>query len=414
MAKDWIKYKRINMQKITTIAVLTGVLFYASSCGSGKKENESAINDKKVEIEKLKAEKVATDEKIKKLEADLSKIDTSAANTQKAKLVDIQVLQTAGFTHFIELQGHVDAENISYIAPRGGPAPVTAIYVKKGDRVRKGQLLLKLDNAIAAQNVVAVRQSMAAVRTQLELAKTVYQRQKNLWDQNIGTEVQLLQAKSNAEGLENQLKTMEENVKSAQEQLNLSNVYSNVNGVADEVNIRVGETFVGVTAQGNPQIKIVNNSMLKVVATIPENYLNNVKQGTDVIVQIPDINRTFNSKVSFIGSAIDVNSRGFVIEAKLPTDVNLKPNQIAQVKIKDYQAGAALAVPVATLQNDEKGKFIMVAATQNGKLYAQKRKVNIGLLNGDMLEIKTGLQKGDTLITEGFQSLYDGQLISTE
>lgn len=403
-----------TMQKITTITLLTALMFFAISCGNGKKGNDAAVTDKQVELEKLKAEKSKNEEKIKQLEDELSKIDTSTANAQKPKLVEIQTLQPAGFNHYIELQGRVDAENISYVAPRGAPGVVTALYVKRGDRVRKGQLLLKLDNAIASQNVVAVRQGMASVRTQLALAKTVYERQKKLWDQNIGTEVQLLQAKSNAEGLENQLKTMEENVKIAQEQLNLSNIYSNVNGVADEVNIRVGETFVGVTAQGTPQIKIVNNSALKVIATIPENYLGTVKSGTEVIIDVPDIKRTFTSKVSFVGSAIDVNSRGFVVEARLPADANLKPNQIAQVKIRDYQAGSALAVPLATLQNDEKGKFVMIASSQKGKLYAQKRMVNIGMLNGDLLEIKTGLQKGDTIITQGFQSLYDGQLITTE
>jgi membrane fusion protein (multidrug efflux system) len=402
------------MQKITTIALLTGLMLFSISCGNGKKGNDAAITDKKVELEKLKAERSKTDAAIKKLEDELSKIDTSTANAQKAKLVGIQPLQPVSFSHYIELQGTIDAENISYIAPRGAPGVVTALYVKKGDRVRKGQLLARLDNAIARQNVVAIRQSMASVRTQLALAKTVYERQKNLWDKNIGTEVQLLQARSNVEGLENQLKTMQENVNTAQEQLNLSNVYSNVNGVADEVNIRVGETFSGVTPQGTPQIKVVNNSSLKVVATIPENYLNNVKTGTEVIVQVPDINKTFNSKVSFVGSAIDLESRGFVVEARLPSDASLRPNQVAQVKIRDYQAGSALAVPVATLQNDEKGKFVMVASSRNGKLYANKRMVNIGLINGDMLEIKTGLQKGDTLIVNGFQSLYDGQLIATE
>lgn len=402
------------MQKITTILSLTCLIFFAASCGNGKKGNDAAITDKKVELEKLKDQKSKTDDKIKKLEDDLAKIDTSTANAQKPKLVSIQTLQPAGFNHFIELQGHIDAENISYIAPHGAPGVVTAIFVKKGDHVHKGQLLIKLDDAIARQNVVAMRQNMAAVRTQLALAQTVYQRQKNLWDQNIGTEVQLLQSKSNAEGLENQLKTMQENVKTSEDQLNLSNIYSNVNGVADEVNIRVGETFSGITPQGTPQIKVVNNSSLKVVATIPENYLNQVKAGTDVIVEVPDINRTFNTKVSFVGSAIDVTSRGFVVEAKLPADINLKPNQIAQVKIKDYEAGNALTVPVATLQNDEKGKFIMVASSQNGKLFAHKKMVNIGALNGDVLEIKTGLQKGDSLITEGFQSLYDGQLITTQ
>lgn len=402
------------MKKIITLGLLTGLMLFVASCGNGKKGNEAAIADKKIELEKLKADKSKTDYKIKALEDELSKMDTSIANAQKPKLVSIQKLQPVSFNHYIELQGHIDAENISYIAPHGAPGVVTAIYVKKGDHVHKGKLLLKLDDAIARQNVVALKQSMASVRTQLALAQTVYQRQKNLWDQNIGTEVQLLQAQSSSEGLENQLKTIQENVKAAQEQWDLSNIYSNVDGIADEVNVRVGESFTGFTGGGTPQIKIVNNTQLKVVATIPENYLNKVKAGTDVIMQVPDINRSFNTKISFVGSSIDVNNRGFVIEARLPADANLKPNQVALVKINDYQSNAALAVPVATLQNDEKGKFVMIASTENGKLYAHKRMVNIGLLNDDMIEIKTGLQAGDTVIIEGFQSLYDGQLITTE
>ena len=401
------------MQKITSLALLITMMLFAISCGSSKKEKDATITDKKIELEKLKADKTKTDEKIKALEDELSKIDTSIANAQKPKLVSIQKLQPAAFNHYIELQGRIDAENISYIAPHGAPGVVTAIFVKKGDRVHKGQLLLKLDDAVARQNVVALKQSMASVRTQLTLAQSIYDRQKNLWQQNIGTEVQLLQAKSNAEALENQLKTIQENIKSAEEQWKMSNIYSNVDGIADEVNVRVGETFSGVSAQG-PQIKIVNNSQLKVVGTIPENYLSNVKTGTDVIINVPDINRTFNAKISFVGASIDPNTRGFIVEAKLPNDANLKPNQVALVRIKDYGTGNALAVPVATLQNDEKGKFVMVASSQNGKLYAHKKMVNIGLLNGDMLEIKSGLQIGDTVVTEGFQSLYDGQLITTE
>src|SRR5438552_3153490 len=140
------------MQKITTITLLTGLMLFAASCGNGKKGNDSAITDKKVELEKLKGQKTEIDNKIKNLEDDLSKVDTSTANAQKAKLVGIKQLQPADFSHYIELQGRIDAENISYIAPRGAPGVVTAIYVKKGDRVRKGQLLLKLDDVIARQN----------------------------------------------------------------------------------------------------------------------------------------------------------------------------------------------------------------------------------------------------------------------
>src|SRR5206468_6448302 len=132
------------------------------------------------------------------------------------------------FQHFIDLQGRIDAENISYISPRGMGGQVRQIFVKKGDNVRKGQLLLKLDDAVARQNVVAMRQSMGSVKTQLDLARSVYQRQKNLWNQNIGTEVQLLQAETNVKSLEKQLIAMQANVRTAQEQANLSNVYSDV------------------------------------------------------------------------------------------------------------------------------------------------------------------------------------------
>ena len=142
--------------------------------------------------------------------------------------------------------------------------------------------------------------------------------------------------------------------------------------------------------------------------------MNNVAKGSLINVVVPDINKTFSSNVAFIGSSIDALSRGFVVEAKLPADPLLKPNQIALLKIKDYAAANTIAVPVGTLQNDEKGKFVLVAATENGKLIARKRPVNIGFLSGDMLEIKTGLKAGDVLITEGFQSLYEGQLITTQ
>ena len=165
-------------------------------------------------------------------------------------------------------------------------------------------------------------------------------------------------------------------------------------------------------AAGSGIIKIVNNSSLKVVSNIPENYLGTVSKGSAVVVQMPDINKTFNLTVSFVGASIDVLSRGFVVEAKLPADPSLKPNQIALLKVKDYAAANTITIPLNTLQNDENGKFVMVAANENGKLVAHKRSVNIGLLNGDQLEIKTGLKPGDTLVTEGFGNLYEGQLLT--
>jgi membrane fusion protein (multidrug efflux system) len=384
----------------------TAALLFLSSCGAGNKDNAAILKDKKDQLEKLKADE-------KTLQDEISKLDTSSANAQKAKLVTVETIQGGNFNHYIKLQGRIDAQNISYIAPRGNPGVVTAIYVKQGDYVKKGQLLLKLDDAIVRQSLVAAQQGLAGTKTQLALANDIYQRKQNLWKENIGTEVDVITAKSNVTSLEDQLKTQEENVQVTQQQLNTMNITSDVDGVADIVNIKVGETFQGVTTQG-PQIEIVNNSALKVKTTIPQNYIDNVKKGSDVIVSVPDINKTFNTSVNFVSASIDASTNGFEVDAKLPSDASLKPNQVAEMQIKDYTATGAIVVPLETLQNDLTGKYVLVAVTENGKLVARKRSVTIGKFTDDQLEITSGLKPGDVLITQGFQGLYDGQLITTQ
>lgn len=401
------------MKKIINTGLIILFMAIASSCGNiGKKEKDGALGDKKVELQKLKTEKEKLDEKIIALEKDISKIDTGAAIEQKAKLVSLTPITKENFKHYLDLQGKVDAQNISYITPSGQPGQIKAIYVKQGDAVRKGQLVLKLDNSVALQNVIAIRQQMSSVKAQLDLAKSVYSRQKNLWDQHIGTEVQLLQAKTNVESLEGQLRSIQANVNMAQQQANLSNVYSDVNGTVDEVTAHIGETFNGNPLQGG-YIKIVNKSDLKITVTVPENYADKVTKGTSVIVQIPDVNKTFNTTISFISQAIGTTNRGFTAETKVPAGFNLRPNQIALVKILDYSVPSTVAINVNTLQTDEQGKFVLVAAKEGDKLVARKHKVITGELSGDEIEIKQGLQDGDQLITEGYQSLYDGQLIIT-
>lgn len=385
------------------------ILLY--SCSDSKKEGNAAINDKKAQLEKLKGENEKNSAEMAKLQAELLKLDPNS-NPSKIKLVATAPIAKQDFNHYIDLQGTVDAENISYISPRGIGGQVKAVYVKQGDRVKKGQLLLKLDDVIQRQQTAAARQQLEGIRTQLSYAKNIYQRQKNLWDQGIGTEVQLITAKNNVATLEEQLKSGNENVKISQEQQNTANVYSDVSGIADVVNIRVGETFQGMTAAG-PQIKIVNTSQLKVVGSIPENYLGSVQKGTPVVVNLPDGNKTFNSSVSFVGASIDILNRGFVVEAKLPTDPAVKPNQIANLRIRDYSAPGTIAIPLNTLQNDEKGKFVMVAVSEKGKLIARKRPVVIGMLNDNLLEIKSGLKEGEVLVTEGFASIYEGQQLTT-
>lgn len=407
--------KPINTKLMSNYLMAGAVaMLLLSSCGNSAKDSNAAINDKKAELEKLKSTKNKTDAEIKKLQDELAKIDTSSASSTKVKLVGVAPVASQDFKHYIDLQGHVDADNISYISPRMGPGQVKAVYVVQGQFVKKGQLLLKLDDAIIRQQVVAAKQQLEGIKTQLGFAKNIYQRQKNLWDQGIGTEVQLITAKTNVESLENQLKASGEQVKVAVEQLNTSNVYSDVTGIADIVSIRVGETFTGMSAMG-PQIKIVNTSSLKAVTNIPENYLTRLHKGSVVEVTIPDANKKLTTSISLISQSVDATLRGFVAEAKIPADAALKPNQSAIMRILDYSAPNAIVIPVNTVQNDEAGKYVYVLEKlSNGKSIAKKKSVVIGEVYGDRVEIKGGLNAGEQLITEGYQSIYEGQLIATE
>ncbi|HSU51947.1 MAG TPA: efflux RND transporter periplasmic adaptor subunit [Segetibacter sp.] len=395
------------MQSLIKASLFSAVLVLMTACGGNDKNKD--VDQKKEKLEKLKKEQSDKEIEIKKLETELAKVDTTQ-KVDKAKLVALDTVKAESFTHYIDLQGKVDADNISYISPRGAGGQVKAVYVKEGQFVKKGQLLLKLDDAIVRQNVVAARQGLEATRNQLELAKSVYDRTKNLWDQHIGTEVQLLQAKTNVDVLENQLKTQQENIKVAEQQLATTNVISNVSGVADEVNIHVGEMFTGAPTAG---IKIVNTTNLKVVTDVPENYLARVAKGTPVMISIPDINKKYTSKISLISQSISATSRGFIAEAKIPQDKNLKPNLTATVRIQDYTTPNAITIPVNTLQTDEAGKFVLVAVKEGNTIVARKRPVQVGELYGDRLEVKGGLQTGDLIITEGYQTVYDGQVVTT-
>jgi membrane fusion protein, multidrug efflux system len=393
----------------TAAAIITAVVILAS-CGGSKKDGDAELNDKKAALEKLKNSKATAEAEIKKLQEELTKIDTSAASIAKIKLVSVASVTTQNFQHFIDLQGHVDADNISYITPRGMGGQVKAIYIKQGDFVKKGQLVLKLDDAIMRQGVVASKQQLEGIRTQLGYAKNIYQRQKNLWDQGIGTEVQLISAKTSVTGLENQLSALGEQVKLTQVQLNTANVYSDVSGIADIVNVKIGETFGGFG-----QIKIVNTSSLKVVTNVPENYLTRMHKGSQVQITIPDAaNKKINSSISLISQSIDPLQRGFVAEAKIPYDAMLKPSQSAVVKILDYAVANAVVIPINVVQSDETGKYVYVQIkSSNGKTLAHRVIVVIGEVYGEMVEIKAGLKAGDELVTEGFQNLYEGQLIAT-
>jgi RND family efflux transporter MFP subunit len=384
-------------KKLFGIAMITLLL---SACGSSSKDSKGELNDKKAQLEKLKGDQKKITDQITKLEEEIAKLDPNAS-AGVAKLVAITPVQASPFEHFIEIQGTVEAPNISYVAPPNGQGGVVkALYVRQGQNVRKGQVLARLDDQL-------IRQQIEPLRVQLNAAEDTYKRTKNLYDQGIGTYQNVLQAKT-------QVETLQGNINTLQKQAALMTVTAPQSGVADIVNVRVGETFMGATAAG-PQIRIVNTGDLKIKANIPENYMGSVKVGSPLEVLLPDENnRIVNATVTVVGKIIDPGTRTFYIEAKVPSSSNLKPNQVAKVHIKDYGNENAITIPVNTLQNDEAGKYVMVAVKEGDRLVAHKRTVTVGELYNNRLEVKSGLQAGDQLITEGFQSLYEGQLITTQ
>jgi len=378
--------------------LITVTAMIITSCSGGAKEEKGDLNDKKVKLEKLKSDKAKLDIDITKLEEEITKLDPSSKN-DKAKLVSDAPVTQQDFTHYIELQGRVDATDVVIVTPRGMPSQVTEIHVKRGDMVKKGQLLLKLDDAI-------ILQQLAGLNTQLEYAKNMYNRTKNLWDQGIGTEVQLITAKNSVDNLEKQIATVKENWKT-------TFVYAPISGTADVVNVKEGEIFNGASSTG-PQIQLVNTNSMKVVTEVPENYQERVKKGSQLKISIPDAGiQNIDAVISVTGASIASTTRAFFTEAKIQSYPGLRLNQVALVHIKDYSVPNAIIIPVNLVQSDESGKYVYVIAKEGDAMKARKKNVNVGEVYSGMIEVKTGLAASDRVITEGYQTVYDGQTVTT-
>ena len=375
------------------ILIISAVLFF-TACSSNKGEKGS-LAEKKSTLEALMKDRDALSTKIVALENEIELLDSSSSN-EKMKLVEFLALANQDFSHYIELQGKITTENIYYVTPRGMGGQVKSMFVKQGDRVKKGQLLMKLEDGIIQQNV-------KQVESQLSFAKNIFSRQENLWKDGIGTEIQFLSAKNNVESLEKQLSLVKE-------QLSTTNVVAEAPGVIDVVSIKVGETFMGSPLAG---ITIVDPSVLKATVDVPENYITKFKKGMKTIISIPDINKSINSEISLISETINITSRSFIAECKLIGVKDIKPNQIAIVKVLDHESKNAIVIPVETVQTDEKGKYVFIFSNENGKNIARKKSIEIGEFYDELIEVKSGLSTGDKIITKGFQGLYEGQNLAT-
>lgn len=359
----------------TPLYTIALVLLLAS-CSSEKPKN------KKAELEQLKKQRTELNGKIEKLEEELGQNKTAA----DTKDVTISTLEEIHFRSYVEVQGKVDAEDNVEIMPESA-GTVTGIFVKVGQNVTRGQVLAQLDDKV-------LRQSVAQMQTQLDLATTVFNRQKNLWDQKIGTEVQYLTAKSQKEGLEKQLAGLKS-------QTAMNKIKSPISGTVDAMELKLGQSVSPGNATG---IRVVNTSRLKVKALVSENYGGKVNQGDEVQVSLPDVPDNLSAHISFAAKVIDPVSRGFNVEVKLPSNKRYRPNMVAILKIVDYKNDKALVVPVNAIQKSETSEYVFIAI--NGK--AKKVNIKTGKVSDGKAEVLSGLKAGDKVVTTGFQDLNDG------
>jgi len=354
------------------------------ACG---KPNAEAI---KKQIESKKASIAKLEEEITKLENDLALIDTIERKNE-SKLVAVSEIKTETFEHFIEVQGSLDGDNNIAVFPEG-MGVIETIYVKVGQKVSKDQLIAKMNDAAYVEQI-------KGLKTGLELATTMYDKQKSLWDQQIGSEVQYLQAKNAKETLESQLAA-------AERQLEMMHIKSPINGTIEDLSIKIGQT----ASPQMPACRIVNFGQLKVVTDVAEAYASKIKVGDNIDVYLPDIKQTFKAQVNFASNYINQVNRTFRVEAVLRESVpGMKANMVAVLKINDYEKDNAVVLPVNYVQKDQLGSYVFVAKQNGDGLKAAKQIVTTGQIYNGMAEITSGLAAGDKLITLGYLDVEEGE-----
>ena len=377
------------MKNLVYLILFSTFIFAAISCGS---DGKNALKTKKEEMAKLKEEKEKLNQKIAKLQTEIDSLDTAALSRSKARLVAVKALEYSTFINYIEIMGRIDADQNSNVSVEM-PGTLLRINVTVGQRVSIGQTLGEIDNTVST---VALNE----LRQQIEFAKTVYEKQKSLWDQKIGTELQYLTAKNNYEALQKKMATMNQ-------QVGLSRIKAPISGVIDDIFVKAGQTV----APGVPCFRIFNASKLKVKADIAESFAGKVKEGNQVELIFPDIQKVSKSQISYCSRVIDQVNRAFKIEIPLPADEDLRPNMLVKIKIIGYMKDQAIVVPVNNVREVNGEYFVIVAEKRNGLNKSAKRKVKPGTTYNGQTEILSGLNSGDMLITAGYQDLEDGDEI---
>lgn len=370
------------MKKILIVLTAAAIL---ASCSSAPVNDEAT---KRQQLQQFKQQAHELEQKIQALEAEL-------ASTEKEESVKVKVSELAQqkFEHFIEVTGNVEAELDVDVSPESAGV-IKEVLVEEGQWVNKGQVMAKL-------NTEMLESSLEEMQVQLDLATTNYERQKNLWDQNIGSEMQYLQAKNNKESLEKRIKSLKA-------QIEMAEVKSPVSGVVDVVYQKKGHI-------GSPQVpfaKVINISKIKIYADISESYLTKIKKGDKVSVYFPALDRTVETTIAQIGNTIDSNNRTFRVRLNLDNpDKTIKPNLVSIIKLRDYVNEEAIVVPSLYIKEDFQGSYTYIVDNQNGKHVAKKVYVTPGVTDNNITEIVDGLTAGMQVISEGYNQVVNGTLL---
>jgi RND family efflux transporter MFP subunit len=364
----------------------------AAGCGGDKKDN-ATLETKKAKLAELQKKQDALTMEIIALQQEIDVLDSVSASSKVGKLVITQVAEQKYFRHYIEMQGTATSkENVAILPEASGL--IKQILVTEGQSVSKGQTLMVIDDE-------AIVKQINEVKTNYELANTIYEKQKMLWEQKIGSEVQYLEAKNKKESAENALERL--NV-----QLSKFRVTSPINGTVDEISVNTGE----LASPQRQVIRIVNLDEIQVHADASENYISAVQKGDSVMIHFPAINISKRATINAVGQVINPVNRTFGVDVKLNNnDKSLKANLMAIMKVSDYENKKAITVPTKWIQQDGNQDFIYVAVTEGGKTIAKKRAVKKGNTYNGETEILDGLIAGDVLITEGSRDITDGEAV---
>ncbi|MCF6170280.1 MAG: efflux RND transporter periplasmic adaptor subunit [Bacteroidales bacterium] len=375
------------MKKLFIIIIAAGFLF---SCSNGKK-NEGSVKEQIAAYEKELAEINGKIEELKQQLAD----EPDETTHQKIKTaVKTMTIRKQPFSHFFEATGELESVSEAFVSPEVS-GQVTELNVVEGQWVKKGQLLAKLNTTIVEKNI-------SEVKTQLNLAEIIFNKQKELWDKNIGSERQYLEAKNNYEGLQNKLSTL-------QAQYNMSIIRSPISGYVEQIILKKGE----MATPGMQLMQIVNIDQLYVTTKLSEAYLSAVHIGDTVEIRFPSFPKLVLKKaIHRISNVLNKQNRTFIVQVKINNPNGLlKPNLLATIRINDYNSPASIVIPSILIKEDMKGSYLFVAEKNGQEWTARKKYVETGISDSNKTEVLSGLSEGQYVITDGYSNVSDGMSI---